>query len=35
MMDGYPVITHRCPEHREVIPMRSVIVRDYCSGVVS
>lgn len=37
MTDGYPVVTHRCSEHREVIPMRSVIVRDYdyCAGVAS
>lgn len=24
----HPVITHHCPEHGDVIPMRSVIVRD-------
>lgn len=35
MTDGYPVVTHHCPEHREVVPMRSVIVRDQGAGVVS
>lgn len=33
--DGHPVITHHCPEHREVVPMRSVIVRDHRAEVVS
>lgn len=33
--DGHPIITHHCPEHREVVPMRSVIVRDHHAEVVS
>jgi hypothetical protein len=33
--DGHPIITHHCPEHREVIPMRGVIVRAHDAGVVS
>lgn len=33
--DGHPVITHHCPEHHDVIPMRSVIVRDHCAEVVA
>jgi hypothetical protein len=35
LTDGPPVITHHCSEHRDVIPMRSVIVRDDFAGVVS
>ena len=35
MTDGHLVITHHCPEHRNVIPMRSVIVRDDFAGVVA
>lgn len=35
MADGHLVISHHCPEHRDVIPMRSVIVRDHCTGVGS
>lgn len=35
MTDGHLVITHHCPEHRDVIPMRSVIVRDDFAGVVA
>jgi hypothetical protein len=33
--DGHPIIAHHCPEHREVVPMRSVIVRDHRAEVVS
>ena len=28
LIDDHPVITHHCPEHRDVIPMRSAIFRD-------
>ena len=27
--DGYPVETHRCPEHGDVVPMRSAVVHGY------
>jgi hypothetical protein len=35
LTDGHRVVTHHCPEHREVVPMRGVIVRDHRAGVVS
>ena len=35
LIDDHPVITHHCSEHRDVIPMRSIIVREDFAGVVS
>ena len=35
LIDDHPVITHHCLEHRDVIPMRSIIVREDFAGVVS
>lgn len=35
MIDGHIIVTHHCPEHRDVIPMRSVIFRDDYTGFVS
>jgi hypothetical protein len=35
MTDGHLIIAHHCPEHRDVIPLRSVIVRDHYAGVTS
>lgn len=32
LIDSHPVITHHCPEHRGVIPMRSAIFRDDSAG---
>ena len=32
LIDDHPVITHHCPEHRDVIPIRSVIIRDDFAG---
>jgi uncharacterized radical SAM superfamily Fe-S cluster-containing enzyme len=34
LTDGYLIVTYHCPEHREVVPMRSVIFGDHCAGVV-
>ena len=31
LIDDHPVITHHCPEHRDVIPMRSAIFRNDCA----
>ncbi len=35
LTDDHPIITRHCPEYREAVPMRSVIVRDHCAGVAS
>ncbi len=35
LTDSHPITTHHCPEHCEVVPMRSVIVRDHCDGGVA
>ncbi|MBK8752723.1 MAG: hypothetical protein IPL99_14205 [Candidatus Competibacteraceae bacterium] len=35
LIDDHPVITHHCSEHRDVIPMRSIIVREDFAGVAA
>jgi len=34
-VDGYPTVIYHCSEHRDVIPMRSAIVRDDYIGVTA
>ena len=33
--DGHPIIAHHCLEHRAVVPMRGVIVREHRAEVIS
>jgi hypothetical protein len=35
LVDGYLIITHHCLEHRDVLPMRGVIVRDHFAELIS